>query len=88
MTITAWYMDSSDADQREPHKQDPNVPCSLDKIASLGVLHWSGRCRYALPSSLLLPHVLLRLARLRQLIPTRDILTLALLAVSSKLDLT
>ena len=42
MTISAWYMDSSDADQRELHQQDPNVPCSLDKIASLGVLHWSG----------------------------------------------
>ena len=42
MTITAWYMDNSDADQRDLHQQSPNVPCSLDKIASLGVLHWSG----------------------------------------------
>eukprot|EP00605_Chrysophyceae_sp_TOSAG23-4_P001155 GSChrysophyteH1.ASY1.ANO1.1262.1 assembled CDS len=42
MTITAWMMDESDADQREPHRQEPNVEVSLDQIAALGVLHWSG----------------------------------------------
>ena len=35
-------MDDSDADQREPHRQEPNVEVSLDQIAALGVLHWSG----------------------------------------------
>lgn len=42
MTITAWYMDESDADQREPHQQSPSVEVSLDTIAALGVLHWTG----------------------------------------------
>ena len=42
MTISAWYMDDSEADQREPHRQSPNAEVSLDAIAKLGVLHWSG----------------------------------------------
>ncbi len=35
-------MDDSDADQREPHQKSPNEAVSLDEIAALGVLHWSG----------------------------------------------
>ena len=42
MTISAWFMDDSDADQREPHQKSPNEPVSLEQLASLGVLHWSG----------------------------------------------
>jgi len=43
MTITAWYMDGdAELDQRLEHKQEPNVPCSLETLAELGVLHWSG----------------------------------------------
>jgi 1,2-dihydroxy-3-keto-5-methylthiopentene dioxygenase len=41
MTIEAWYMDESDADQREPHKRSPNVPVTLEALAELGVLHWT-----------------------------------------------
>ena len=41
MTITAWYMDDSAEDQREPHKKEGgDVP--LEVIAELGVLYWSG----------------------------------------------
>ena len=29
-------------DRREPNRQEPNVPVSLDTIAALGILHWSG----------------------------------------------
>jgi len=43
MTISAWYMDSDDSvDQREPRQRSPEAPVGLDKIAALGVLHWSG----------------------------------------------
>mmetsp|Transcript_13942 Transcript_13942/g.44234 ORF Transcript_13942/g.44234 Transcript_13942/m.44234 type:complete len:196 (-) Transcript_13942:32-619(-) len=38
--VEAWYMDSSDADQREPHKQDPNAPVTPEVLAELGVLYW------------------------------------------------
>lgn len=33
-------MDDSDADQRLPHKLEPNEPCSLETLRSLGVLSW------------------------------------------------
>eukprot|EP00243_Klebsormidium_subtile_P008434 TRINITY_DN39_c0_g1_i1.p1 TRINITY_DN39_c0_g1~~TRINITY_DN39_c0_g1_i1.p1 ORF type:complete len:194 (+),score=64.23 TRINITY_DN39_c0_g1_i1:39-620(+) len=36
----AWYMDESDADQRLPHKLEPNQPVSREQLAELGVLHW------------------------------------------------
>ena len=43
MTITAWYMDEDvEGDQRLTHKQEPNSEVSLEEIARLGVLHWSG----------------------------------------------
>lgn len=43
MTITAWYMDDDAAvDQREPHKLDGAPEVTLEMIAKLGVLHWSG----------------------------------------------
>lgn len=42
MTIHAWYMDDSDADQRLPHKKEPNEPVSMQILDKLGVLHWSG----------------------------------------------
>jgi 1,2-dihydroxy-3-keto-5-methylthiopentene dioxygenase len=41
MTIEAWYMDSSDEDQRLPHKTDPVQPVSLETLALLGVLAWT-----------------------------------------------
>lgn len=40
MAITAWYMDDSDADQRAPHQQNPNKPCTMDELMALGVYHW------------------------------------------------
>ena len=40
MTITAWYMDDDETDQRLPHHKEM-IP-DLDVIAKLGVLHWSG----------------------------------------------
>jgi len=40
MTIEAWYMDSSDEDQRAPHKLSPNQPVSLEQLKQLGVSHW------------------------------------------------
>ena len=42
MTISAWYMDSNESDQRLPHQQQPPKPVSVDLLSSLGVLHWSG----------------------------------------------
>lgn len=42
MTITAWYMDSSDADQRQEHRCEPNIEVELSKLAALGVLSWQG----------------------------------------------
>lgn len=38
--VNAWLMDDSDADQRLPHKREPNVPVSLDALRELGVLYW------------------------------------------------
>lgn len=33
-------MDDSDADQRQPHKLEPNQPVSGKQLEELGVLHW------------------------------------------------
>jgi len=38
--VASWYMDSSDADQRLPHQQEPNLPASLDDLARIGVLYF------------------------------------------------
>jgi hypothetical protein len=41
MTITAWYMDAEEDDQRLPHRlSDENVP--LEKLTELGILSWTG----------------------------------------------
>ncbi|CAL1574544.1 unnamed protein product [Knipowitschia caucasica] len=40
MGISAWYMDSSDEDQRDPHQLDPNQPVSAEELQRLGVFHW------------------------------------------------
>nr|XP_057946360.1 acireductone dioxygenase isoform X1 [Doryrhamphus excisus] len=40
MGIEAWYMDTSDEDQRQPHKLKPNQPVSLETLKNLGVIHW------------------------------------------------
>lgn len=43
MTITAWYMDSDTVeDQRQPHRREGDSDVSLEHLAKLGVLHWSG----------------------------------------------
>eukprot|EP01023_Acetabularia_acetabulum_P016608 TRINITY_DN1819_c0_g1_i2.p1 TRINITY_DN1819_c0_g1~~TRINITY_DN1819_c0_g1_i2.p1 ORF type:complete len:233 (-),score=36.28 TRINITY_DN1819_c0_g1_i2:358-957(-) len=39
-TLQAWYMDDSEADQRLPHKQEPNKACSVEELRALGVLSW------------------------------------------------
>jgi hypothetical protein len=33
-------MDSTDEDQRKPHRQDPNVPGTPETLKSIGVLSW------------------------------------------------
>mmetsp|Transcript_21577 Transcript_21577/g.50796 ORF Transcript_21577/g.50796 Transcript_21577/m.50796 type:complete len:196 (+) Transcript_21577:43-630(+) len=38
--VRAWKMDSSDADQRLPHKLEPCEYVSMDELAKLGVLYW------------------------------------------------
>eukprot|EP00753_Platysulcus_tardus_P012539 PLAT3403.1.p1 GENE.PLAT3403.1~~PLAT3403.1.p1 ORF type:complete len:514 (-),score=283.18 PLAT3403.1:60-1574(-) len=38
MTVTAWLMDDSDADQRLPHKRTPHQPVSVEALASWGVV--------------------------------------------------
>lgn len=40
MTISAWYMDNVEGDQRLPHKTDETV--SLDQLAALGVISYEG----------------------------------------------
>mmetsp|Transcript_46510 Transcript_46510/g.92141 ORF Transcript_46510/g.92141 Transcript_46510/m.92141 type:complete len:180 (+) Transcript_46510:51-590(+) len=42
MTIAAWLMDDVEGDQREPHRQPGDSAVTLDELAKLGVLHWSG----------------------------------------------
>ena len=39
-TMRAYYMDSSPADQREPHELTPSQPVSREHLAKLGVLYW------------------------------------------------
>ena len=41
MVLRAWYMDSSEADQRAPHQLAPNQPVSAAHLDRLGVLSWS-----------------------------------------------
>lgn len=38
--VSAWFMDSSDEDQRLPHHLDPPQPVSLEDLANCGVLYW------------------------------------------------
>jgi 1,2-dihydroxy-3-keto-5-methylthiopentene dioxygenase len=38
--MEAWYMDDSTEDQRKPHHRNPPDYVSLEKLATLGVLHW------------------------------------------------
>lgn len=40
MTLEAWYMDSSEEDQRKPHRLDPNQPVPLEYLNQLGVFYW------------------------------------------------
>jgi 1,2-dihydroxy-3-keto-5-methylthiopentene dioxygenase len=40
VTVECWYMDSTDEDQRKPHRQKPNVPGSPETLKSIGVLSW------------------------------------------------
>lgn len=35
MAIEAWYMDDSDADQREEHRLKPNQPVSLEELGKV-----------------------------------------------------
>ncbi|XP_016892904.1 acireductone dioxygenase [Cynoglossus semilaevis] len=39
MDIDAWYINSSDEDQRKPHRLEPNKPVSLDELEKLGVFY-------------------------------------------------
>uniref|UniRef100_A0A7S2UW46 Acireductone dioxygenase n=1 Tax=Fibrocapsa japonica TaxID=94617 RepID=A0A7S2UW46_9STRA len=42
MAIEAWYMDEdTSADQRLPHRKEPNESVSLEQLEKLGVLTWS-----------------------------------------------
>ena len=38
--VKAWFMDSSEEDQRLPHQLDPPEPLSLDDLKNCGVLYW------------------------------------------------
>lgn len=38
--VSAWFMDSSDEDQRLSHQLDPPQPVSLEDLANCGVLYW------------------------------------------------
>lgn len=38
--VKAWFMDSSEEDQRLPHQLDPPEPVSLDDLKNCGVLYW------------------------------------------------
>ena len=42
MTITAWYMDASEEDQRSPHKLEGAEEIKLSDLDKYGVLSWSG----------------------------------------------
>lgn len=53
MGLVAWFMDSSEEDQRKPHKLTPDQPVSLEELRQLGVFHWKVRERYSLSAQLL-----------------------------------
>eukprot|EP01147_Barroeca_monosierra_P004909 gene4909-6910_t len=38
--VQAWVMDTSDADQRLPHKTEPVQPITVEDLRELGVLYW------------------------------------------------
>ncbi|XP_068607841.1 acireductone dioxygenase [Brachionichthys hirsutus] len=40
MSLQAWYMDSSEGDQRTPHRLDPDQPVSPEDLKKLGVFYW------------------------------------------------
>lgn len=42
MTITAWYMDSSDEDKRQPHILEEGAKLTQEDLDKYGVLSWSG----------------------------------------------
>lgn len=42
--VQAWFMDSSNADQRLPHQLDPPQPVSLEDLSNSGVLYWKVKC--------------------------------------------
>ena len=42
MTISAWYMDSVDGDQRDPHKDSDQREVTKKDLDALGVLSWEG----------------------------------------------
>jgi len=39
--VQAWYMDSSDEDQRLPHQLDPPQPVSLADLEQLGIVYYN-----------------------------------------------
>eukprot|EP00636_Phaeomonas_parva_P009151 CAMPEP_0118862948 /NCGR_PEP_ID=MMETSP1163-20130328/7994_1 /TAXON_ID=124430 /ORGANISM="Phaeomonas parva, Strain CCMP2877" /LENGTH=226 /DNA_ID=CAMNT_0006796909 /DNA_START=65 /DNA_END=745 /DNA_ORIENTATION=- len=39
--IEAWYYNDDGADQRLPHKYEPNRPVPLEKLTELGVIQWA-----------------------------------------------
>lgn len=47
MAVEAWYMDSSDEDQRKPHRLNPNQNVSLEQLRALGVFYWKVKSRYS-----------------------------------------
>ena len=41
VTLDCWYMDDdSEADQRLPHRREPNEAAGVDAIRALGVVSW------------------------------------------------
>lgn len=42
MTISAWYMDDVDSDQRLPHRAETDEVVTTDKLVSLGLISFSG----------------------------------------------
>ncbi|XP_058470818.1 acireductone dioxygenase [Solea solea] len=39
MGLEAWFMDTSDEDQRKDHRMEPNQPASLEELGKLGVFY-------------------------------------------------
>ena len=46
--VKAWFMDSSDEDQRLPHQLDPPEPVSLEDLKNCGVLYWKVKYTFIL----------------------------------------